>query len=47
MSFWSRLPNVFRSRDLEREIDEELQFHVEERTRELTAEGLGRRRCRW
>jgi predicted permease len=42
MSFWSRLANVFRSRGIEREIDEELQFHVDERIRELTAEGLSR-----
>ena len=42
MAFWSRLANVFRSRTLEREIDEEFQFHVDERIRELMAEGMSR-----
>ena len=42
MSFWSRLANVFRSRSIEREIDEELQFHVDERIRELMAAGSSR-----
>jgi putative ABC transport system permease protein len=30
MSFWSRLANVFRGEHLTREIDEELQSHMEE-----------------
>ena len=30
MSFWSRITNVFRSERLSREIDEELQSHIEE-----------------
>jgi putative ABC transport system permease protein len=42
MSLWSRLANVFRSGSLERELDEELQFHMEERIRELTAAGVTR-----
>jgi MacB-like periplasmic core domain len=42
MSFWSRLANVIRSRGINREIDEEFQFHVDERMRELTAEGMSR-----
>jgi uncharacterized protein YoaH (UPF0181 family) len=42
MSFWSRLANVFRSRGIERETDEEFQFHVDERIRERTAEGMSR-----
>jgi putative ABC transport system permease protein len=42
MSLWSRVANVFRSGSLERELDEELQFHMEERIRELTAAGMTR-----
>ena len=40
MSVWSRLTNVFRSGRVERELDEELQFHIDERIRELTAAGM-------
>ena len=39
MSFWSRLANVFRGERVTREIDEELQSHIEEaiaQGRELT-----------
>ena len=42
MSLWSRLTNVFRPGGLERELDEELEFHMEERVRELTDAGLAR-----
>ena len=42
MSMWSRLTNVFRSGRVERELDEELQFHLDERIRELTAAGMTR-----
>ncbi len=42
MSLWTRVSNVFRAGRVERELDEELQFHLEERTRELMAEGLTR-----
>lgn len=42
MSLWSRLANVFRAGRVEAELDEELQFHVEERVRELTATGMTR-----
>ena len=42
MSMWSRLTNVFRSGRVEHELDEELQFHVDERIRELTATGMPR-----
>ncbi len=42
MSWWSRLANVLRSDNVQRELDEELQFHVEERIRELTARGMTR-----
>jgi hypothetical protein len=40
MSWWSRLTNVGRSRRVVRELDEELQFHLDERIRELTAAGM-------
>ena len=42
MSLWSRMANVFRSGRVQRELDEELQFHVDERTRELIAAGMPR-----
>ncbi len=42
MSLWSRLGNVFRSGRVEGELDEELQFHFEERIRELLATGMSR-----
>src|SRR5690349_6658767 len=42
MSLWSRLVNVFRSQAIEREIDEELQFHVDERIHELMGDGMTR-----
>jgi putative ABC transport system permease protein len=42
MSLWSRIANVFRAGRVERELDEELQFHVDERIRELTAAGVTR-----
>ena len=40
MSVWSRLTNVFRSGRVQRDLDDELQFHLEERTRALTAAGM-------
>jgi predicted permease len=40
MSVWSRLTNVFRSGRVQRELDDELQFHMEERIRELTDAGM-------
>jgi predicted permease len=42
MSLWSRAANVFRAGRVERELDEELQFHIDERVRELTAAGMTR-----
>ena len=42
MSWWSRLGNVFRVARLERELDEELQFHRDERIRELMGTGMSR-----
>ena len=42
MSLWSRLGNVFRSGRIESELDEELQFHFEERIRDLVATGMSR-----
>ncbi len=42
MSMWSRLANMFRSGRVERELDEELQFHIEERIVEVMATGVTR-----
>jgi putative ABC transport system permease protein len=40
MSLWSRVANVFRAGRVQRDLDEELRFHMDERIRELTAAGL-------
>ena len=40
MSWFSRLVNVLRSGRLDRDLDAELQFHIEARTDELIAQGL-------
>ncbi len=40
MSWISRLTNVFRSARLDRDLDAELEFHIEARTDELIAKGL-------
>ena len=40
MSWLSRLTNVFRSGSLDRDLDAELQFHIETRTDELIAKGM-------
>ena len=40
MSLWSRVANVFRADRVDSELDEELQFHVEERIRALTDAGM-------
>ena len=42
MSWWSRLTNVFRTGRVDRDLDAELQFHLDERIRELTDAGLTR-----
>src|SRR5688500_8176606 len=42
MSLWSRIANVFRAGRVGRELDEELQFHVDERIGELMAAGVTR-----
>jgi predicted permease len=42
MSLGSRLANVFRPGRVERDLDDELQFHMDERIRELTAAGMTR-----
>src|SRR5262249_54986782 len=36
------LANVFQSSKLDRDLDDELQFHIEERIRALTADGMSR-----
>jgi putative ABC transport system permease protein len=40
MSWLTRLANVFRSTRLDRDLDDELQFHIETRTEDLIATGL-------
>ena len=42
MSLWSRLKNAIRPGRLDSELQEELQFHVEARTRALMDEGLSK-----
>jgi putative ABC transport system permease protein len=42
MSWLSRVVNVFRTSRMDRELEEELRFHVEERTAELMRDGLPR-----
>jgi predicted permease len=42
MSLWSRMANVWRGGSIDRELDEELQFHIDERMRELMADGMTR-----
>ncbi|MGH9161564.1 MAG: ADOP family duplicated permease [Vicinamibacteraceae bacterium] len=43
MSWISRVVNLFRTSRVDRELDEELRFHVEERTDALVRDGLPRR----
>jgi predicted permease len=40
MSMWSRLANVFRASRLDSELDEEIQFHIDARVRDLTTAGM-------
>ena len=40
MSWPSRLTNVFRSEELDRELEDELQFHIEARTEDLIEGGM-------
>lgn len=40
MSLWSRLTNALHPQRVERELDAELQFHLEERIRELVESGM-------
>ena len=40
MSLLTRIRNVFRPAELAREIDEELQFHVDMRARDYAAQGM-------
>lgn len=40
MSWWSRVANVFRADVLGRELDDELQFHLDERVRALVEDGM-------
>src|SRR5688572_31140230 len=38
--FWNRLANVFRSRRVDRDIQRELDFHINERAEQLHAAGM-------
>jgi len=40
MSWLSRLANAFRSRRMDRELDEELRFHMESRKEEMVRQGV-------
>jgi hypothetical protein len=40
MSWWNRLSNLLRREDLGRELDEELQFHIDARTRDNLKAGM-------
>ena len=40
MAWCSRIRNLFRSDDLSREIDREMEFHIAERTDDLVARGM-------
>jgi putative ABC transport system permease protein len=42
MAWWTRLANVFRSGRVQDDLDEELQFHRDERIRQLTDAGMTR-----
>lgn len=42
MSWWSRLGNAARTGHVDRELDEELQFHIDEAIETLVAEGVTR-----
>ncbi|MEJ7607330.1 MAG: ABC transporter permease [Bryobacteraceae bacterium] len=46
MSWYARIINVFRTRQLSEELDDELAFHVAERTDELVAGGMTERQAR-
>jgi putative ABC transport system permease protein len=46
MSWYTRIANVFRARKLGEEVDDELAFHVAERTDELIAAGMSEREAR-
>ena len=46
ISWRSRLLNLFRASDVDRNIDEELQFHVERRMESLIQQGMTREAAR-
>ena len=46
MAWHHRIANVFRSRKLSTELDDELAFHIAERTDELIAQGMSERAAR-
>ncbi|MEM6795267.1 MAG: permease prefix domain 1-containing protein, partial [Acidobacteriota bacterium] len=46
MGLLSRILGVFRAEDQYAELDDEMRFHIEERTEELIAEGLSESEAR-
>ncbi|MDA0203851.1 MAG: ABC transporter permease [Acidobacteria bacterium] len=46
MAWHHRIANVFRSRKISRDLDDELAFHIAERTDELVAKGMSERDAR-
>jgi hypothetical protein len=46
MSWFDRFSNLFRSRTLNRELDDELQFHLESRTEDNIAAGMSQAQAR-
>jgi hypothetical protein len=46
MSWYSRIANVFRTGKLGGQLDDELSFHIDERTDELIAAGMDEREAR-
>src|ERR1700735_458425 len=40
MSWWNRLSNLLRREDLGRDLDEELQFHIDSRIRDNLSAGM-------
>jgi predicted permease len=43
MSWWSRLVNVWRTAQVDRDLDDEQRFHIESRADDLEAQGVSRR----
>jgi hypothetical protein len=46
VSWWNRLSNLLRREDLSRELDEELQFHIDARVRDNLNAGMTEKAAR-